>query len=247
MRVFLFLAVPRCISGSFTPYMHLYGPRLRNAGALLGAMQGKYWKDHQDKKHIEIDGVCWLLDHLRPFSFNMNIPAANGQPAVTLAIELEYSSHCISRGPRKNEEIDFQSAGYERLVIDHREIRREFKQDRHALSFLLPSIVTTLRDRRCFFTGKENFLTFEIGEILPGYAKDTKYEIFFNVRRGDARNSLRLFIESAYVRDEEADNEPVNFKKSDKITAWKLFLKKSRGESIKAPTGNGLQRNRRRQ
>lgn len=208
-------------------------------------MQGKYWPDHQAAMHIEVGGVCWLLDHLRASSFQMDIPAADGRPGVLLTVNVEYSSHCICRGPKQGQEIDFSAVGFERMVIDHRQVRREFVERRHELSFLLPGIINSFRDRKCFFTGRENFLTFELGEILPGYAKDTKYEVYFNVRRGGAKNTLKLYVESAYVRDDDADNEPVNFKKSDKMTAWKLFLKRARGEPVKGPTGNGLQRNRR--
>ncbi len=76
---------------------------------------------------------------------------------------------------------------------------------------------------------------------LSGY-RDTKYEIYFNVRKdANKKNTLKLFVESAYVRDEDADNEPVNFKKADKMQAWKLFLKKVRGEPVRGHRGNNLQ------
>ncbi|MCD5993633.1 hypothetical protein KDX38_08365 [Pseudomonas sp. CDFA 602] len=203
-------------------------------------MQGKFWPDHQSAKHIECDGVCWLLDHLRDTSFQVDVPASAGQPRVLLTVNVQFSSHCVSRGPKKGEQIDFHAVGIQRMVIDHRQIRREFREDRHALSFLLPEIVRTFEDRRCFFTGKENFLTLELGAVLPGYAPDTKYEIYFNVRKEDRKNTVRLHIESAYVRDEYADNEPVNFKKEDKIKAWKLFLKRAKGEPVRGHKGNNL-------
>lgn len=208
-------------------------------------VQGQYWPDHQAARHIEIDGVCWLLDHLRDSTFQVDVPPANGQAGVLLTVNVEYSSHCVSRGPKKNQQIDFHVICTSRMVIDHRQVRREFKESRHELSFLLPGIINTLRDRKCFFTGRENFLTLELGRILPGYDENTKYEVYFNVRRDDKKNTLKLYVESAYVRDDDADNEPMNFKKSDKMTAWKLLLKKARGEPVKGPTGNGLQRAKR--
>ncbi|AHG43749.1 hypothetical protein N018_26105 (plasmid) [Pseudomonas syringae CC1557] len=204
-------------------------------------MQGKYWSDHQKAHHIEIDGVCWLLDHLKDTTIVVVIPPAPGNPSVTLTVSVEYSSHCVSRGPKQKQTIDFSALGYEHLVIDSRNIRRAFHSERHELSFLLPGIIASFADRRCFFTGKENFLTLELGTEMPGYAPDTKYEIYFNVRKGDGKNTLKLFIESAYVRgDEDAENEPVNFKKADKIKAWKLFLNKIRGTSIKAARNSAL-------
>lgn len=200
-------------------------------------VQGKYWSEHKQARHIEINGVCWLLDHLKDRTITIVIPAASGSPAVTMTVHVEFSSHCVSRGAKQGKTIDFAALGYEHLVIDHRQNRRAFHQGRHDLSFLLPEIVDNFADRRCFFTGHENFLTLELGKVIPGYADDIKYEIYFSVRKAEARNTLKLYIESAYVRDEDADNAPVNFKKDDKIKASTLLLKKLRGESIKAHRG----------
>lgn len=75
---------------------------------------------------------------------------------------------------------------------------------------------------------------------MPGQTTDMRYEIYFNVRKGEGKNTLKLFIESAYVRDEDADNRAVNFKKADKIRAWKLFLNTTRGASIKAARNSAL-------
>lgn len=157
-----------------------------------------------------------------------------------MTVQIEYSSHCISRGPKKDQALDFQTLGYEYMVIDHRQVRRAFHPERHALSFLLPGVIATFADRRCFFTGKDNFLTLELGTAMPGYPAGSKYEVYFNVRKGEAKNTLRMYVESAYVRDEDADNAPVNFKKADKITAWKLFLNKIRGVSVKAARNSAL-------
>ncbi len=197
-------------------------------------VQGKYWSDHQKAQHIEIGGVCWLLGHLQGGTQTLVIPAASGNPAVTLTLSIEFSSHCISRGPKQNQPIDFQVLGHEYLVIDHRNVRRAFHPERYALSFLLPDVIASFSERRCFFTGRENFLTLELSSSMQGYAAGAHYEIYFNVRKGEVKNTLIVFIESAYVRDGMADNQPINFKKADKIKAWKLFLNKSRGKSIKA-------------
>lgn len=170
----------------------------------------------------------------------MVVPATAAKPSVTLTLLVEFSSHCISRGPKKDCSIDFCELGIERLVIDHRQIRRAFHQERHALSFLLPDIVASLAERRCFFTGHENFLTLELGDLMPGLGVDARYEIYFSVRKAEAKNTLKVFIESAYVRDEEADNQPVNFKKADKITGWKVFLNKARGSPVNAARNSAL-------
>lgn len=203
-------------------------------------MQGKYWPDQQKVRHIEIDGVCWLLDHLRDSLLTVVIPEAKGSPSVTLKVSVKYSSHCVSRGPKQGHILDFDTLGHEAMVVDHRNLRRAFHPERHTLSFLLPGIIETFAERRCFFTGKENFMTYELGPT-PDRPADAKYEIFFNARKGDAKNTVKLFIESAYVRDDEyADNAPVNFKQTDKITAWKLFLKKVRGTEASAARGKTM-------
>ncbi len=108
------------------------------------------------------------------------------------------------------------------------------------MSFLLPDIIASIANRRCFFTGRENFLTLELGSAMSGKTVGVHYEIYFNVRKGEGKNALRVFIESAYMRDEEADNRPVNFKKADKIRAWKLFLNTVRSVSIKAARNSAL-------
>jgi len=203
-------------------------------------VRGKYWPDHLNVLHVEIGGVCWLLGHLRSRTQTLVVPAAEGHPSVTLTLQVEYSSHCVSAGAKQSQMIDFHAVGYERLIIDHRKVRRVFHAGRHALSFLLPDIIASIADRRCFFTGRENFLTLELGNTTPGQAADMRYEIYFNVRKGEGKNTLKLFIESAYVRDEDADNRPVNFKKADKIRAWKLFLNTARGASIKAARNSAL-------
>jgi hypothetical protein len=90
------------------------------------------------------------------------------------------------------------------------------------------------------FTGHENFLTLELGDLMPGLGVDARYEIYFSVRKAEAKNTLKVFIESAYVRDEEADNQPVNFKKTDKITGWKVFLNKACGSPVNAARNSAL-------
>nr|WP_091013794.1 hypothetical protein [Azotobacter beijerinckii] len=201
-------------------------------------MRGKFWPDHLGYGSIEVAGTCWFLAHLRPHSCTVVVPGSAGSPAVTLTLDIEYSSHCISKGPKKGQSIDFGSIGHDHLVIDHRQIQRAFNVERYHLSHLLPKIIQSLHQRHCLFTGHQNFLTLELGEF-PGYPPGAKYEVFFSVRKGDARNTLRVIVESAYVRDEDADNAPVSFKKDDRIRGEKLLLKKARGEPIRQPPAQG--------
>jgi hypothetical protein len=197
-------------------------------------VQGKYWPDLQQARHIEIGGVCWLLDHLKDSVQTITAPASSGNPAVVMTLRVQYSSHCVSYGPKLGRPLDFNELGYEVLVIDHRQNRRAFHAGRHELSFHLPSIIASLAERRCFFTAHENFLTLELGKLIPEASSGARYEIYFSVRQAELKNTLKVFIESAYLRDENGDHAPLNFKKADKITGWKLMLNKVRGTSIKA-------------
>lgn len=200
-------------------------------------MKGKNWSDYQKAGYIEVDGTRWSLAHLQDQSCTVVTPEAPGKPAVTLMLKVEFSSHCISKGPKRGKTIDFNIVGHERLVIDHRSKWRTFNEKRYHLSLLLPAVFNSLRDRPCLFTGHENFLTLDCS--LAGYPPDTEYEIYFSVRKTDQKNTLRIIVESAYIRDDDADNAPVHFKKEDRITGWKMLLKKARGEAIKRPPNKG--------
>jgi len=197
-------------------------------------MQGKYWRDHLAAGYIEVGGTSFSLAHLRPQRLFASIEEEAGK-TTQLALDIEFSSHCVSKGPKKGTVIDFSVIGYDQLLIDHRSNWRAFHAGRHGLSYLLPQIIGSLHERPCLFTGHENFLTVELHQLLPGYPPGSQYEIYFSARQGSDRNSVRIVVESAYVRDEEADNDPYKFKKDDRIKGWRLLLKKARGEGIRRP------------
>lgn len=201
-------------------------------------MQGKYWADHLSAGYIVVGGTSFSLVHLRRQQFVASIAEAGIQP-VQLALDVEFSSHCVSKGPKTGTTTDFSVLGYDHLLIDHRSNWRAFHSGRHRLSSLLPQIIGSLHERPCLFTGHENFLTIELHQLLPGYPPGSQYEIYFSARQGNARNSVRVIVESAYVRDEEADNDPYKFKKDDRIKGWRLLLKKARGEAVRRPPRGG--------
>lgn len=201
-------------------------------------MQGKYWADHLAAGFIVVGGESFPLDHLRNQRIVVTIEEAGSQP-VQLLLDVEFSSHCVSKGPKTGATIDFSVLGYDHLLIDHRRNWRAFHPGRHRLSALLPQIIGSLHERPCLFTGHENFLTLELDQLLPGYPPGSQYEIYFSARRGTAPNSVRVFVESAYVRDEDAENDPYKFKKDDRIKGWRLLLKKARGEAVRQPPRRG--------
>lgn len=199
-------------------------------------MNGKYWSDFLAAGYMVVEGKTYSVSHLRDRVFEVQVEEKPGC-FVKIDLQVEFTSHCVSRGPKKGQTIDFSVVGYDQLVIDGRNNWRSFNKDRYALSSLLPNVVETLASRPCLFTNHENFLTLEIGKLLPNYPEGTEYEIYFNARKGSKKNSVRIVLESAYVRDEYADHQPKKFKKNDRIKGGKLLLKKARGLPIKRPPG----------
>ncbi|MEN5305239.1 hypothetical protein [Pseudomonas sp. TWI628] len=196
-------------------------------------MKGKGWKDHLARGQIEVAGSTWSLLHLRPISHHLKIPGLADEGMGEVALAVEYSSHCVSYGPKQGTELDFDHMGHDHLLIDHRGIRRAFCPNRHKLSVQLPSIIASLPERQCLFTGHSNWLTIEGNQF--GYPEGSRYEVYFNLRR-DSPRSLKLHVESAYVRDPgHPSNRPTALKRHEKIKGWLLILKKLRNEPIRRP------------
>lgn len=207
--------------------------RLVAENCLGRKMKGKGWKEHLARGQIEVSDTCCSLLHMRPATHLLAIPglAAHGLQELTLTVE--YSSHCVSHGPRQGAELDFDSIGDDHLLIDHRGIRRAFCPRRYELSFQLPAIMASLADRQCLFTGHSNWLTLEGNQF--GYPDGSRYEVYFNLRRDSAR-TLKVHVESAYVRDQDhPSSRPTNLKRHEKIKGWLLMLKKLRNEPIRRP------------
>lgn len=198
-------------------------------------MKGKYWPDHLAKGHIEIEGISYSLDHLQPFQYVVNIEESNGV-ITPIRVSVEFSSHCVSKGPKDQNTIDFGQIGYGHLVIDHRRIWRRFLPARYLASTILPDILRTIDKRPCLFTSQTNFLTVEMREIIPGYPEGTRYEIYFSVKQ-EGNLSVAVYVESAYIRDQEADNDPYKFKKDDRIKGWRLLLNRGQGRPVRRPPG----------
>ncbi|MFT0865158.1 hypothetical protein [Pseudomonas sp. CAM1A] len=196
-------------------------------------MKGKGWREHLAAGTIEVAGEPWCLQHLRAHSHEVQLPGSGVQPSITVMLRLEYSSHCVSRGAGQGLALDFDSIGLDSLVIDHRGIYRAFCPTRHGLSLQLPAIMCGLADRQCLFTGHSNWLTLEGNQF--GFPEGSHYEVYFNMRREAAR-SLRIYVESAYVRDVgHAARSQSRFKRHEKIKGWLLMLKKLRNEPVRRP------------
>jgi hypothetical protein len=190
------------------------------------------WNKIKSDGYKEVAGTKHDLSHLKDAKHHFTIEASGRHPEISFSILVQYSSHCVSWGPKHGQEIDFTAFGEERCIIDDKGIHRCFCETRHELSFNLPSIFATLTERLCLFTGHENWLTIE---ILDPSGKRLEYEVFFSLTKQSSR-MLRIYVESAYVRDpNDPGNRPVHLKRRDKVRAKVLLAKKLRGEPIRRP------------
>ena len=189
------------------------------------------WEEIKAAGFKAIGGQSHDVTHLQDATYPFTIPATPQHPETSFETLVQYSSHCVSWGP-KGEAIDFDTHGHDRRVIDERGIHRCFCDRRYALSHNLPGIMSSLPDRACFFTSRDNWLTVEI--MTPGGQRE-EYEVFFNVTR-QSSNMLRIYVESAYVRDSEyAGLRPNKMEKRDKVRGKTLLTKKLRREPIRQP------------
>lgn len=197
------------------------------------------WKIIKTNGYKEIDGVRLDLSHLQDTTYRFSIEASAKFPQIDFNVLVQFSSHCISWGPKRDEIIDFDLHGHERRVIDDKGVHRCFCDARYELSSNLPGVFETLIDRQCLFTGHENWLTVE---VLKSNGETEEYEVFFRITRQGSK-MLRIYVESAYVREpEKAINKPVHLKRRDKVRAKVLLAKKLRGEPIRRPAGGRKRR-----
>jgi len=191
-----------------------------------------------DWKSIKIAGqkiigeTVYDLGHLQDAKYAFTIEATQKYPEVSFEVLVQYSSHCVSWGPKHGQIIDFSIHGEDRRIIDDKGIHRCFCEDRYGFSHALPDIFCTLPERHCLFTGRENWLTVDIGDRF-GYSQE--YEVYFNITRQSGR-LLRIYVESAYVRTEGiAIQKPLHLKRRDRVRGKVLLAKKVRGEPVRRP------------
>lgn len=139
------------------------------------------------------EGETYNLEHLHPFSFDMVIPAKQGQPEQRYNINVRFSLHCFSRGVKPGEKIPDHLA-----YSDDRETRI-FDLDRYNRSKTLPEIVRSLGERKCFHDSHGNFYVFEVTEEDGTTAY---YSVFFTLSKAGKKAGLNLFISSAHLREE---------------------------------------------
>ena len=111
---------------------------------------------------------------------------------------------------------------------DSRETRI-FCFDRYNLSGKLPDIAKSLSNRPCFHAGRGNFFVTELMDVNGG--RNENYEVYFRVSR-DNRGLLRLFVQTAYVRDRNRGSAQP---KRKKINFFVIAHNTRAGKKIKAP------------
>lgn len=177
------------------------------------------------------------LAHLTDAKYQFTIEASGKYPEVTFEVLFQYSSHCVSWGPKEDQAIDFSTHGHDRRILDDKEIARCFCEIRYTLSHNLPDIFKTITERKCLFTGRQNWL---IIEILDASGERQEYEVYFSLSR-QSSNMLRIYVESAYVRDADSiEKRPAHLKRRDKVRAKTLLMKKLRNEPIKKPPNRNV-------
>lgn len=158
-------------------------------------------------KPFQLQGTIYDLSHLNPRTHQYRQAAKGDKPERLYTVEIIFSLHCFTRrcadGEMPGRRLDYS---------DDRETR-QFDFQRYELSRRLPAIVEGLQQRRCYHTGKGNFFSVE---IINEDQTVTEYDIFFAASRSTRKGVINLFVQSAYVRDDEHNSnrphrKPISF------------------------------------
>ncbi|MBB5217318.1 hypothetical protein [Parapusillimonas granuli] len=192
------------------------------------------WVSCISQGFIEVSGQRYDLSHMRGPTFELAIAATARFPALTLRIEVEFTSHCVSFGPKEGETLDFDALGQDRRILDHRQVARAFCFDRYRWSLSLPTLVRTLDGHFCNFTGQGNWLVIR---AIDDQGREVDYEIYFRLRRHD-KDALRMVVESAYVRALGTPGPGVPHDRKGRIRFQVMAAKVFRGEPLRDPSHN---------
>ena len=185
------------------------------------------WNEIRKRGYIEVSGARYDIRHLRVFRFGFSITATSSRPEIDADMEVKFSSHCVSIGPKKNEKFDFEKIGADYMIVDGSGIKRQFCPDRYELSHRLRDIIKSLPGgRKCYFTGRKNWITVE---ILGAGGTQKFYDIYFKLKRKPS-NYLFMYLESAFIRDTGK-----SMGKRKTIGSKVLLGKTLRGEPIVPP------------
>lgn len=162
------------------------------------------------------------LSHLHSFEWICIQEKTKDKPERQYHFDVVFSLHCFTRKIKLDENPDSAL-----LYSDSRETRH-ISFTRYEQSKYLPKIIKTLHDRRCMHTGHGNYLTIDIQD---GDWEPRQYEIYFTVSRSSKKGRMNLYIDSAYLRDEEHGKPP----KNKPIRFYVIAFNTQTGKKIHAP------------
>ncbi len=134
------------------------------------------------------------LSHLHPRPTTVTQSAVPGKPERVFNLVIFYSLHCFTRG------IEPGEIPNPALCYSDRRETRVFDFQRYELSKRLPQITAELAKRKCYHSGKGNFF---VVELVDESGSREEYEVFFVASRSSTRGVLNLFVQSAYIRDQD--------------------------------------------
>lgn len=139
------------------------------------------------------------LSHLHPQLITYRQAALGNLPERIYEVQVIYSLHCFTshRQTGAPKDLDYK---------DSRETRTfDFKRWEHSKQ--LPAILQSLPFSPCYHTNHGNFFTVKILNQTTG--EEESYETFFSASRSGRKPArINLFVESAYVRDRQHQNQP---------------------------------------
>lgn len=157
------------------------------------------WKAFRHEEQV------YDLGHLNEFAYDLVVPAKDDKPAQTYRLNVMFSIHCFTRGPKKDESVPVALA-----YSDSRETRI-FDFERYEQSKALRGIIETLNERKCFHDRHGSFYVFEMQDAE---GRKTYYSVFFSVSKSGQKAGLNLYVTSAHTRPESpyATNlKPIRF------------------------------------
>lgn len=163
------------------------------------------------------------MKHLDEFEFTFVQEAQGESKEKQYDFVVSFSHHCFTFAPNKHAGETLADYPDELYYSDSNETR-VFCFSRYELSKSLPDIVKGIHQAPCFHTGKGNFF---IIRMKKGGDKEGEYEIYFKVSRS-SNNKLRLYVESAYIRDaDHGSSQPPKKKINFFVIAHNTKMNKS--------------------
>ncbi|MBL4751563.1 MAG: hypothetical protein JKX71_13450 [Amylibacter sp.] len=167
-------------------------------------------------------GNQYDLSHLHPFKLDVTQPETTKVEEKIFQFKVIFSLHCFSKTTKEGDDPLLEYS-------DNRETRT-FCFERYQLSFQLPAIIRDIHKKRCNHTGKGNFFIIELSD---DDGNEIEYEIYFDIDMAKSREQpMTLYIQSAYVRDDESK---AYRHKTKKIGFYIIAYNKSIGKPIKTP------------